>query len=60
MNPKTKTLTNKDEIIALAEKTKHYCNLLIEQSNNWLQEEKIENKETKRPKNKKLKKSEII
>ena len=29
----------KDEIIALAKKTKHYCDLLIEQSNNWLSEE---------------------
>ena len=29
----------KDEIIILAEKTKRYCDLLIEQSDNWLSEE---------------------
>jgi len=29
----------KKEIMALAEKTKHYCNLLIAQSENWLPEE---------------------
>lgn len=29
----------KEEIIALAEKTKHYCDLLIEQSDSWLSEE---------------------
>ena len=29
----------KDEIISLAKKTKHYCDLLIEQSDNWLSEE---------------------
>ena len=29
----------KDEIITLAEKTKRYCDLLIEQSDNWLSEE---------------------
>jgi hypothetical protein len=29
--------TDKEEIIFLAEKTKHYCNLLIEQSNNWVE-----------------------
>ena len=29
----------KDEIIALAKKTKYYCDLLIAQSNNWLSEE---------------------
>jgi hypothetical protein len=27
--------TDKEEIIFLAEKTRHYCNLLIAQSNNW-------------------------
>ena len=27
------------EIITLAEKAKHYCDLLIEQSDNWLSEE---------------------
>ena len=31
--------TKKDEIIDLAKKTKHYCDLLIEQSDNWLSEE---------------------
>jgi hypothetical protein len=30
---------DKDEIISLAEKTKRYCDLLIEQSDNWLSEE---------------------
>lgn len=30
---------DKEDIIALAEKTKHYCDLLIEQSDNWLSEE---------------------
>jgi len=29
----------KDEIITLAKKTKHYCDLLIGQSGNWLSEE---------------------
>jgi hypothetical protein len=29
----------KDEIISLAQKTKHYCDLLIKQSNSWLSEE---------------------
>lgn len=31
--------TDKEEIISLAKKTKHYCDLLIEQSDNWLSEE---------------------
>lgn len=31
--------TDKKDIISLAEKTKHYCDLLIEQSDNWLSEE---------------------
>lgn len=30
---------DKKDIISLAEKTKRYCDLLIEQSNNWLSEE---------------------
>ncbi|MDL2256670.1 hypothetical protein LJC06_00520 [Bacteroidales bacterium OttesenSCG-928-I14] len=30
---------NKENILSLAEKTKHYCDLLIEQSDNWLSEE---------------------
>lgn len=30
---------DKREIIALAKKTKHYCDLLIKQSDNWLSEE---------------------
>ena len=34
----------KKEIMALAEKTKHYCNLLIAQSENWLPEEGAKNK----------------
>ena len=29
----------KDEIIDLAKRTKRYCDLLIEQSDNWLSEE---------------------
>lgn len=29
----------KEDIISLAEKTKRYCDLLIEQSDNWLSEE---------------------
>ena len=53
MNPKIKTFTKRDEIIALAEKTKHYCDLLIEQSNNWLPEGKKKNGETKKSKNEK-------
>ena len=30
---------DKDEIIDLVKKAKHYCDLLIEQSGNWLSEE---------------------
>ncbi|MDF9829165.1 hypothetical protein [Parabacteroides sp. PF5-6] len=30
---------DKEELISLAEKTKRYCDLLIEQSDNWLSEE---------------------
>jgi glutamate racemase len=30
---------NKEDIVALAEKTRHYCNLLITQSESWLSEE---------------------
>jgi len=32
--------TDKEEIISLAKKTKHYCDLLIEQSENWKEKEK--------------------
>jgi hypothetical protein len=31
--------TSKDDILALAEKAKHNCNLLINQCENWLPEE---------------------
>lgn len=31
--------TDKEEILALAQKTKHYCELLIKQSDSWLPEE---------------------
>jgi hypothetical protein len=30
---------DKDEIISLAKKAKHYCDLLIKQSDSWLSEE---------------------
>ncbi|MCL2290601.1 MAG: hypothetical protein FWC34_07870 [Bacteroidetes bacterium] len=32
--------TDKEEIISLAKKTKYYCDLLIEQSENWEEGEK--------------------
>ena len=36
MNPE---IIKKEEIIDIAKKTTHYCNLLIKQSDSWLSEE---------------------
>ena len=35
-------MKQKEELLSLAEKTKHYCNLLIAQSNSWQPEKKTE------------------
>jgi hypothetical protein len=51
---------DKDNIISLAEKTKHYCDLLIEQSDSWLSEEKgVKDVEKRLDKSSENKKSEI-
>jgi hypothetical protein len=44
MNEKT---TTKEEIISLAKNTKHYCELLITQSENWEKMEKGEGRKEK-------------
>jgi hypothetical protein len=33
--------TNKEEIISLAKMTKHYCDLLIKQSDNWKEDDEM-------------------
>ena len=37
-------MKKKEELLSLAEKTKHYCNLLIAQSNSWQPEKNPEGK----------------
>ena len=38
--------TAQQELMALAQQTKHYCNLLIRQCNNWLPEGQPANRKT--------------
>ncbi|MDL2281670.1 hypothetical protein LJC44_00950 [Parabacteroides sp. OttesenSCG-928-G06] len=40
---------HKEDILSLAKKTKHYCDLLIGQSDNWLPEKKERKNIIKRP-----------
>jgi len=47
---------NRKNILALAERTKHYCDLLIKQCDSWLpEEEELQNLAKRRTKRSKIK-----
>jgi len=61
MDTKNEKKTERDEILALAENTKYYTDLLIQQSDSWLSEEEgRKNVEEKRKKEKSRRKSRFF